>query len=467
MARSRDRRETVINVAYALDRLGWLQFEQFCTRVAELDGGVAAGAWRGGADRCRFALSPTAMGDPLASRQLPGPVLLQCAWIRPDAGNEAVRAAVEQLALQYPDELSKAGSYLLMANAEFEKPLPAVLDDWQLGLLGTHELGARIDARAELRLAMPSLLGLDGSTELITPAVAGGSTIERAAANELAEVFVPTRAYAKALQVLTAHRFAVLTGPPEMGKTAIARMIALAQMTCGWQAHECTSPDAVWRAFDPGCPQVFIADDAFGSTEYRADAADRWALAIERLLRSMDEHHWLIWTSRPAPLHAALRRLHRERGVERFPAPANVLVDASDLDVVEKTLILFRHAKHAALAEEVNEKLRLWGDEIVANRHFTPERIRRLVAHLQIESANVMAAVRSELNSATEAMAASFDTLGPEHQDLLIALLDTPPGPVSERDFVAALRRHHDGSLSQAPVEMVDRLADHFLRVHT
>jgi hypothetical protein len=31
-------------------------------------------------------------------------------------------------------------------------------------------------------------------------------------------------------------------------------------------------------------------------------------------------------------LHAALGRLHRERGAERFPTPARVLVDAGDLD---------------------------------------------------------------------------------------------------------------------------------------
>src|ERR1700761_8721992 len=61
-----------------------------------------------------------------------------------------------------------------------------------------------------------------------------------------------------------------------------------------------------------------------------------WAIATGR-----------FWTPRPrpAPLHAALHRLHQERGAERFPAPARVLVDAADLDAEEKVLILFRHAK--------------------------------------------------------------------------------------------------------------------------
>ena len=31
-------------------------------------------------------------------------------------------------------------------------------------------------------------------------------------------------------------------------------------------------------------PQVFVADDAFGSTEYRPDAAERWARELGRML---------------------------------------------------------------------------------------------------------------------------------------------------------------------------------------
>jgi hypothetical protein len=62
-------------------------------------------------------------------------------------------------------------------------------------------------------------------------------------------------------------------------------------------------------------------------------------------------------------------------------------------------------------------------------------------------------------------MATSFGALGDEYRDVLVALLDTPPGPVAERELVAALRRHHDGSLTHPPLELVERLSDHFLRV--
>ena len=102
------------------------------------------------------------------------------------------------------------------------------------------------------------------------------------------------------------------------------------------------------------------------------------------------------------------------------------------------------------------------------DQHFTPERIRRLIAAPAAggEWHVMRKPIRTELTTATEAMATSFATLGHEHRDLLVALLDTPPGPVAERELVAAVRRHHDGSLSRPPAELVDRLTDHFLRVH-
>ena len=123
-----------------------------------------------------------------------------------------------------------------------------------------------------------------------------------------------------------------------------------------------------------------MADDAFGSTEYRADAAERWARELGRMLRSLDDRHWLIWTSRPAPLKAGLRRVQREHGSERFPAPGEVLVDATELDLAEKTLILFRHAKDHGAGETARGLVRSAGVSIVEHPHFTPERIRRLVA---------------------------------------------------------------------------------------
>jgi hypothetical protein len=336
-------------------------------------------------------------------------------------------------------------------------------------MLGVEELSALIDARADLRRRLPSLLGLRDLGPLLDAGAVGRGSLDVDGACELARVFVPTRAYAQAREVLDRHRFVVLTGPPEVGKTAIARMIGLAQATCGWEVHECTRPEELWGAFARDRAQLFVADDAFGSTEYRPDAAERWARELDRVLHALDDTHRLIWTSRPAPLRAGLRRVHRERGGERFPAPGEVHVDAAQLDLDEKVSILFRHAKASG---RVPALIRELGPDIVAHPHFTPERVRRfvsvrlpaLLARNDLTLELVQEAAEAELATPTTAMAASLDALGEEHRALLVALLDAPSGLVTERELVSSLRRHHPG-LSQPPAELIDRLTDHFLKV--
>jgi hypothetical protein len=449
---------------YRFDDLGWLQFDRLCAALLDLD----SVAWEE-RDFGRVGVVPDGVVPPAGGARLAAPTLVVVAWLGPSGSRFRRRRLRRFLATELDRApVAKVGSVLVLTNAQ------APMDDVPVPLvrLGPERLGELVDADPQLRLRVPSVLGIRELGGLIAEEVGARSTADVAAAADLARVFVPTRAYAGALEVLKHRHFAVLTGPPEMGKTAIARMIGLAQMTTGWEAHECIRPEQLWDAFARDRPQVFVADDAFGSTEYRPDAAERWALELDRVLRAMDDRHWLIWTSRPAPLKAGLRRIHREHGLERFPQPAEVQVDAAALGADEKALILFRHAKSAALPRPAVDLVRACGWSIVSHPHFTPERIRRFVRERLVELASastpegeLRAAVAAEIREPTEAMAASFSALAPEHRAVLVALLDAPPEPVPERELAAAVRRHSESGFSRTPAELLDRLTDHFVRL--
>lgn len=462
---------------YRLDELGWLQFERLCGLVLEREAALAELAWIGHADQGRVALVDQRVV--LGNERLDGPLAAAVVWVRSDPSLEHRMTHLFAGTSAVPSELGFwFDQVLVLTNLDSEEAGRALRQRFdqvkRFVVVGSGELGGTLDRDPQLRAAMPSVLGLRDLGPLIAREAHERSTLEIESAQELARVFWPTRAYQRARAVLARHRFVVLTGPPEMGKTAIARMLALAQLTDGWEAYECNSPEQVWAALDPGRRQVFVADDAFGSTEYRADAAERWARELGRMLRALDERHWLIWTSRPAPLKAGLRRVQLERGSEHFPSPGEVLVDASELDLAEKTLILFRHAKSRNAGKEARRLLRSAGVSIVEHPHFTPERIRRFVAERLDElplGGNgsqerwVLRMVQRELARPTEAMRASFRALEDVHRELLVALLDAPAGLIDERELAAALRRHHRGGLERPPAELIDRLTDHFLRI--
>ena len=409
---------------------------------------------------------PTSLGG----ADIRGPVALGVAWRRNPPPQPFEGFALAGLARKVgwaKPPSDDCRSALVLTNAGIAR----VRLDNEEGAELLGDVADLVDHHQRIRRRVPSLLGVRDLSDLIDDEVAARSSWDRDAALALTRVFVPTRAYRATLDVLDRHAFAVVSGPPEMGKTAIARMLGLALHTEGWEVHECIRPEQVFAAYNAGRRQLFVADDAFGSTEYRPDAAERWALELDQILRSMDERHWLVWTSRPAPLRAGLARIHREHGVERFPRPAEVHVDAAALDLEERATILYRHARTAELTRQAIALVREHGVQIVEHAHFTPERIRRFVATRLpalasgLRQAGLHAVIAEEIAEPTEAMAASFDALAPEHRALLLALVDSPPGPVSERELMTSARRHSPAGLPRPPAELIDRLTDHFVRI--
>lgn len=399
----------------------------------------------------------------------------------------AVRAENKRIAERRDDGIwEDPNVYALLTNApigaalrgelaaEIKKGVPTTAN---VVLVGSRQLDVWLDSYPNVRLSFPQILGLRDLMALldsvVTTDMRNRSTLAIQAATAIAEVFVPTRAYTQALTTLSGHGFAVLTGPPEIGKTAIARMIALAQFTNGWEAFECRGPDDFFRVYDAATPQVFVADDAFGSTEYRPELAATWAADLDKLLRAADYRHWLVLTSRPGPLNDGLAQLHLQNEAEEFPDPAQVQVAASRLTEQEKSLILYRHAKAAGLDESAKGVIRAAAREIVASEHFTPLRIQRLVRDLK-EIAHaptddqpqmVQASIIRGLREPTRAMTTSFNALDVEYKQLLIAMLDAGARGVDLDALERAYAKRFGGIPPKRAQEVAESIEEHFVRI--
>jgi hypothetical protein len=260
-----------------------------------------------------------------------------------------------------------------------------------------------------------------------------------------------------------------------MGKTAIAWMVALAQLANGWEAIACDDPNDLFKSYRRDAPQIFVADDAFGRTEYDPTMGSRWEKQLGRVMTMLDDHHWLIWTSRKHILERARREMDLQGDVEDFPEPADVLVTASQLSDEEKGLILYRHAKAANLESAVKGLLRSTAKAIVRNPSFTPERIRRFM-HESLPAIGaeakkgtvpgevVLGQIQEAIWNPTDRMIKSFRALGEDYKWLLVALLEQGHLPRIE-DLREGFSRFSGGSSAASFDQLLEELSEGFIKV--
>jgi hypothetical protein len=82
---------------------------------------------------------------------------------------------------------------------------------------------------------------------------------------------------------------------------------------------DCDAPSEFFKNFKE--ERVFIADDAFGSTEYEATRGTEWSRNLHKILPKLDSRHWLVWTSRMHILQKALNEMALQGKAAKFRKP--------------------------------------------------------------------------------------------------------------------------------------------------
>jgi len=449
---------------YRLDELGWLQFETLMQALFKASLGPGVESWAGKGDLGRDCYCASQLPFP-ASKLQDGPFLFQVKFV---AGANAAGAnfknllvgavkaeAIRILARIEEGIWNEPSHYVLVTNcplttsirADLAKEIAKVCPNSTVSMLGGQDVEGLLIAHPELRRSFPQLLGLADLSQLIKEQVnkelSESSSAAMSVALGLEKVFVPTSAFEKAKEILAKYSFAVLEGPPEMGKTAIARMIGVIRLLDGWEVFECRSPTDFFAAYEKNRKQFFIADDAFGRTEFDPSSGKEWERELDKILHRLNSDHQLCWTSRKHILERALKRMDLQGMAGEFPKPSAVIVDAAKLDLREKTLMLLRHAQSAELAPEEISVVKKFGKQIVGSSHFTPERIRRFVQNVLpempksiVDSEQLTALVKQAISDPTVSMRKSFSALSPGHR--LVLYMMVVQGWWTERDELRA-----------------------------
>ena len=481
-------------IRYRLDDLGWCQFEWMAQALLKDRLGIGIESWGGHSDRGRDAWCDGPLHFPDKNVLTRGPFLFQAKFIEEAnaAGANpaprllgAVRNEMKKLAKR-PASDKQCAHYILLTNCVASAQnretilnvVKASLPHSAAHVLCGNDICDLLDLSPALRRSFPQLLSLRDLDallgELVDRKILQKSYAAILAAKDVLDVFVPTNAYACAWEVLRKCRFVVLEGPPEMGKTAIAWMLALAQIANGWEAISCDTPEDFFGAYRPNKAQIFVADDAFGRTEYDPTRGASWETQLHRVYSRLGNTHWLVWTSRKHILERARNQMDLQSAAANFPEPAEVLVDASKLTDREKALILYRHAKHSVADLLMKEFIKQNALLIVKHPAFTPERIRRFVldalprlytqpVHGESERTRLIAKVQEEIRNPTERMRKSFRTLSTNHKWMLLSLLECEHN--CSVDLLIGLFKKQCPNSAGETHSILDELSEAFIRI--
>ena len=450
---------------YKLDDLRAFQFEQLAQSLLKAQVGLSVESWGRRSDFGRDAYAPNSLRFPDKNHETAGPFVFQVKFVeganaagaRPRAAllgsvsKEVSRITNRQIAPNW----TEPSYFTFITNSpleavlreEIRRKLKSALPGSEIVIYGGDDVCDLLDQPPSVYRSFPQLLSIRDLDALISSALTRESAVRSAtaieAARELVPVFAPTSNYEMAWDVLRKHSFAVLEGPPEVGKSAIAWMIGLSLAGEGWEVECCQRPGDFFKVYDTSRRQLFIADDAFGLTEYDPLRPSIWEADLDLVIRRLDDAHWFIWTSRKHILERAVNRMDVRGRARSFPEPGAVLVDASLLSVEERALMLFRHARATGLEQAAKDLVRGHASQIVNSRDFTPERVRRLVSEYlprltagarsgTLTRWQISAQIDEAIRNPTKQMQLTFRGLPVPLKWYLVSMLELPQGGKSD-----------------------------------
>lgn len=309
-------------------------------------------------------------------------------------------------------------------------------------------------------------------------------------------VYVRNPSFDKATKRLEEHKILIVSGPPGVGKTTLARMIAYHYLNAGWRFYAIKSLEDGFAKIDDGTPTIFFFDDFLGRIELdrqsllQRDSA--LATFVKRIRRSKNSR--FILTTR-AHIFEEARSISDYVDDKRLQL-AKYILDVGDYTRKIRAHILFNHLS----SSDINRKNFLallnddWIKRIVDHRNYNP----RVIASVSSDCVDTVlpndypAYIFSALENPELIWSKPYRALDMRCQNLLIclffggifgqkidelrvnffhlhpAICEKYTQPSRPDDFEAALRILESGfiSIRNKNVEFVNPSVHDFLKAH-